>query len=193
MLPYASIARGIIAVTSCKGGVGKSTLSLELAHRLANRGHRVGLFDADLHGPSLPAQAPQALERTQRGRVEVSVDGRSVVPLSDEGIKLMSFGWLSRLWVNFRAGDQSAKEIRIVPRLATQLLHTTQWGDLDYLIVDSPPGTGAIPVAIAKTVPLAGAVVVTTPSQLAVVDVIRGVKMLQRLCAHATHPPRLIP
>ena len=144
-------------------------MSLELARRLAARGHRVGLFDADLHGPSLPAQLPQ-LGPT----VELSNGGYSVVPLEHEGVKLQSFGWFSQLWC--RPGEQ----IRVPARIATALLHTTAWGDLDYLLIDSPPGTGEIPVALATRVPLTGALVVTTPSALATADVVRGVRMLER-------------
>lgn len=168
MAAYSSIGR-LITVTSCKGGVGKSTVSLELARRLAARGHSVGLFDADLHGPSLPAQLPQLDQK-----VELGADGYAVVPFECDGLRLMSFGWFSQLWC------PPSQQIRVSAKLATSLLHTTAWGDLDYLVVDSPPGTGEIPVALATRVPLHGAVVVTTPSALATADVVRGVRMLER-------------
>jgi Mrp family chromosome partitioning ATPase len=162
----------LIAVTSCKGGVGKSTVSLELARRLAARGHRVGLFDADVHGPSLPTQLPLANEQ----RVQTDRSGYSVLPLEHDGLKLMSFGWFSQLW-NVHKDD----EIRIGrPMLCVQLLMTTAWGELDYLVVDSPPGTGEVLTALATRVPLTGALVVTTPSKLAAADVVRGVRMLRR-------------
>ena len=166
-----SIGR-LIAVTSCKGGVGKSTVSLELARRLAARGHRVGLFDADVHGPSLPTQLPLANGR----HVQTDRSGYSVLPVEHDGLKLMSFGWFSQLW-NVRPDD----EIRIGrPMLCVQLLHTTAWGELDYLIIDSPPGTGEVLTELATRVPLTGALVVTTPSKLAAADVVRGVRMLRR-------------
>ena len=166
-----SIGR-LIAVTSCKGGVGKSTVSLELARRLQARGHRVGVFDADVHGPSLPTQLPLANEQ----RVQTDRSGYSVLPLEHDGLKLMSFGWFSQLW-NVHKDD----EIRIGrPMLCVQLLQTTAWGELDYLVVDSPPGTGEVLTALATRVPLTGALVVTTPSKLAAADVVRGVRMLRR-------------
>lgn len=153
----------LIAVSSCKGGVGKSTVALELAYHLRRRGHRVGLFDADVHGPSLPTQIPLG-----DVRITLAADGRSVQPLEHGGVQLMSFGWFSRLW-----SRRPAAEIRVRGPLATNLLQTTQWGDLDYLLIDSPPGTGDIPSQIAR-LPLHGAVAVTTPSRLSVVDVVRG-------------------
>ena len=171
-IPLSSIGR-LIAVTSCKGGVGKSTVSLELARRLAARGQRVGLFDADVHGPSLPTQLP--LLATEQ-RVQTDRSGYSVLPLEHDGLKLMSFGWFSQLW-NLHKDD----EIRIGrPMLCVQLLQTTAWGELDYLVVDSPPGTGEVLTALATRVPLTGALVVTTPSKLAAADVVRGVRMLRR-------------
>ena len=150
----------IIAVTSCKGGVGKSTVSFELARRLAARGHRVGLFDADVHGPSLPAQLPAAV--SERG-VAVAADGAAVLPLEHAGVACKSFGWLARLW---GGDDGAAIDARGAGGdagfLALQLLHTTAWGEKDFLVIDSPPGTGAVPRALAARVaaprksPLAG-------------------------------------
>jgi len=172
-----SITRGIIAVTSCKGGVGKSTVSLELAFRLSARGHRVGLYDADIHGPSLPSQLPPSVG--ERG-VRLSEDGFSVQPLQHDGVLLMSFGWFTRLWGRRPQDDDVTLRGSAIGTLASQLLHTTAWGELDFLIIDSPPGTGDIPQILATRVPLQGAVVVTTPSRLATVDVVRGVRMLQR-------------
>lgn len=167
-----STVRHIIAVTSCKGGVGKSTVSANLAYRLAARGHRVGLYDADVQGPSLPTQLPAIADT----KIKLNNGGWSVLPLAHDGVQLMSFGWFAQMW-----GAEDGEVRGMAAQLATQLLHTTEWGDLDYLIVDSPPGTGDVPRAIATRVPLTGAIVVTTPSRLAVVDVIRGVKMLRRL------------
>ena len=114
-----------------------------------------GLYDADVHGPSLPTQLPTVQAAGQD--VQLAHDGWAVVPLEHHGIKLMSFGWLVKLWCNkpgaeIRAGQSPGQ-------LAFKLLHTTVWGDLDYLVVDSPPGTGEIPTALYSKVPLAGAVV----------------------------------
>ena len=175
-MAYSTIGR-LFAVTSCKGGVGKSTVSLELAFTLAARGHSVGLFDADVYGPSLPTQLPAVLGEDD---VALGHDGWSVTPLEHEGVKLMSCGWFARLWSReVRTGGEVRDSYP--GRLATKLLHTTAWGHLDYLIIDNPPGTGGVAQAIAANAPLHGAVVVTTPSSLATVDVVRGVRMLQRL------------
>ncbi|EGB05289.1 hypothetical protein AURANDRAFT_5053, partial [Aureococcus anophagefferens] len=168
----------IVAVTSCKGGVGKSTVSFELAKRLAARGLRVGVFDADVYGPSLPTQVPDDV--SARG-VAASADGWTMEPAAHDSLALMSFGWLGRLM-----GESDDGEV-IDPRgagtageLSVQLLHTTAWGDLDYLVVDTPPGTGEIPRALAARARFSGAVVVTTPSPLAIADVVRGVAMLAK-------------
>jgi Mrp family chromosome partitioning ATPase len=180
-----SVTRGIVAVTSCKGGVGKSTVSLELALRLAARGHRVGLYDADIHGPSLPTQFPSVSNQS----IKLSECGYWVEPIMHEGISLMSFGWFSKLWGQRRRKHNDKSKLEdddvtlrgnTIGLLAVQLLHTTLWGNLDFLIVDTPPGTGDIPQMIASKVPLSGAVVVTTPCNLAAVDVLKGVRMLER-------------
>ena len=179
MQPVLSSIGRIIAVTSCKGGVGKSTVSVGVAKQLAARGHRVGLYDADVHGPSLPSQVPVG----DRTGVSPSEDGWAMVPLVHDGIPMMSFGWFQDesgepVWgaaeVDPRGGRGGAAEASV------QLLHTTAWGELDYLIIDTPPSTGTIPMALAARGHLAGAVVVTTPSKLAAVDVVRGVSMLGR-------------
>lgn len=157
--------------------MGKSTISLGLAFQLARRGHKVGLFDADVHGPSLPTQLPSIVSEQ---RIEVINDGWAVKPLVYNSVKLMSFGWLARLWL---PGASASAEVRTGTSpgsLAHMLLDSTLWGDLDYLIIDSPPGTGEIPKSLYTKVPLHGAVVVTTPSSLATVDVIRGIHMLSR-------------
>ena len=161
----------LVAITSCKGGVGKSTLTLELGLELSRRGHRVGLYDSDVHGPSLPTQLPEVGSQL----IRLAADGRSVLPLEFRGLKVMSFGWFSKLW-----SRRPAAEIRVRGPLATNLLQTTAWGELDFLLIDSPPGTGDIPTQIATKLPLHGAVVVTTPSGLAAVDVVRGMLHLRK-------------
>ena len=170
MRTYSTVRR-LVAVTSCKGGVGKSTISANLAFRLASRGHRVGLFDADVHGPSLPTQIPGLTDR-----IALNNGGGSVAPLEYEGVKLMSFGWFARTW-----GVVDGEVRGNAAPLVASLLHTTEWGELDYLVIDSPPGTGEVPRAIATRIPVHGALVVTTPSRLASVDVVRGIRMLTRL------------
>ena len=175
---FSSIGR-IVAVTSCKGGVGKSTVSWQLANRLAARGHRVGLLDADVHGPSLPSQA---ITGDGKG-VAPCEDGWSMLPLAHAGLKLMSFGWLRSKSGELIWGPEAEVDPRAAGTagaLAVQLLHTTAWGELDYLLIDTPPGTGEVPMALAARANLAGAICVTTPSKLAVADVVRGVAMLQR-------------
>jgi Mrp family chromosome partitioning ATPase len=175
---FGSVGR-IIAVTSCKGGVGKSTVSFGIASQLASRGHRVGIYDADVNGPSLPTQ----VSICDTG-IQPAEDGWSMPPLvHHSGIKLMSFGWFR----NESGAPIWGPAAEVDPRgagkpgdLAIQLLHTTTWGELDFLIVDTPPGTGEIPMAISARGHLAGAVVVTTPSKLAAADVVRGVSMLNR-------------
>ena len=169
----------IVAVTSCKGGVGKSTVSFELAKRLAARGLRVGVFDADVYGPSLPTQVPDDV--SARG-VAASADGWTMEPAAHDSLALMSFGWLGRLM-----GESDDGEV-IDPRgagtageFSVQLLHTTAWGDLDYLVVDTPPGTGEIPRALAARARFSGAVVVTTPSPLAFADVVKGIALFDEV------------
>lgn len=162
----------IIGVTSCKGGVGKSTVAFELARRLAGRGRRVGIFDADVHGPSLPTQVGL------NARASATSDGWRMAPIESNGMKLMSFGFIGELWDS--EADIDPRGAGGAGELAVQLLHTTNWGALDDLIVDTPPGTGEIPRALAARAHYAGCIVVTTPSDLAVADVVRGVSMLRK-------------
>ena len=172
-----STIKRVIAVTSCKGGVGKSTVSMGLARALAARGHRVGLFDADMHGPSLPSQLPAGV--SARG-VAPAADGWSVAPLVHDGVACMSYGWIGRLAGAADDEDLDTRGAGTAGELAIQLLHTTAWGDLDYLVLDTPPGTGEVPRALAARGQLGGAVVVTTPSALAIADVVRGAALLAK-------------
>ena len=162
----------IIGVTSCKGGVGKSTVAFELARRLAGRGRRVGIFDADVHGPSLPTQLGEDKRATP------TKDGWRMAPVEAGDMKLMSFGFIGELWDS--EADIDPRGAGGAGELAVQLLHTTDWGRLDDLIIDTPPGTGEIPRALAARAHYSGCVVVTTPSELAVADVVRGVSMLRK-------------
>ena len=160
--------RHIIAVSSCKGGVGKSTTSVNLAYTLAMMGAKVGILDADVYGPSLPTMiSPESPV------LEMDKDTGTITPVEYEGVKVVSFGF---------AGQGSAiMRGPMVSGLINQLLTTTDWGELDYLILDMPPGTGDIQLTLCQVVPITAAVVVTTPQKLAFIDVEKGVRMFAKL------------
>lgn len=163
--------RNIIAVGSGKGGVGKSTTAVNLALALAADGARVGILDADVYGPSIPTML--GLD----GRPE-SPDNKSILPLRAHGIEAMSIGLLVEqdtpmIW----RGPMATSAL-------TQLLNDTLWGGeegLDYLIVDLPPGTGDIQLTLAQKIPVAGAVIVTTPQDVATLDARKGLKMFEKV------------
>ena len=160
--------KNIIAVASGKGGVGKSTTAVNLALALAAEGASVGLLDADINGPSQPMM--MGIE----GRPE-SADGKTMDPLENYGVQVMSIGFLV---------DQDEAMIWRGP-MATQaleqLLRQTNWRDLDYLIVDMPPGTGDIQLTLSQRVPMTGAVIVTTPQDIALLDAKKGIKMFEKV------------
>lgn len=158
--------RNIIAVASGKGGVGKSTTSVNLALALASDGASVGLLDADIYGPSQPRMMNLS------GQPE-SVDGNKIKPKVNYGIQTMSIGFL--------VDEQKPTIWRgpMVTQALEQLLTLTQWQDLDYLIVDLPPGTGDTQLTLAQKVPVSGAVIVTTPQDIALVDARKGLKMFE--------------
>ncbi len=160
--------RNIIAVGSGKGGVGKSTVAVNLALALAADGASVGVLDADIYGPSVP------LMLGLHGRPD-SPDGKTIEPMRAHGVEAMSIGLLV---------DQDTPMIWRGPMATsalTQLLTETRWGDLDYLILDLPPGTGDIQLTMAQKIPVAGAVVVTTPQDVATLDARKALKMFEKV------------
>lgn len=169
-IPQAEPVQGVgkvIAVASGKGGVGKSTVAVNLALGLRDLGYRVGVLDIDIYGPSLP---------TLLGLMSrPSVADRRIVPLTAHGLRIMSLGFLME--------DDTPVIWRgpIVTGIIRQFLRDVDWSGLDYLVVDMPPGTGDAQLALAQTVPVDGALVVTTPSKLALIDAARGLEMFRTL------------
>ncbi len=161
--------KNIIAVASGKGGVGKSTTAVNLALALQAEGAKVGILDADIYGPSVPRMLGA------EGEQPTSVDGRSLEPKMAHGLQSMSIGFL--------VGEDNPMIWRgpMVTSALQQLLNDTHWHDLDYLIIDMPPGTGDIQLTLAQKVPVAGAVIVTTPQDIALLDAKKGLKMFERV------------
>ncbi len=160
--------KNIIAVASGKGGVGKSTTAANLALALAAEGASVGLLDADIYGPSQP------MMMGVEGRPE-SDDGKTMEPLENYGVQVMSIGFLvdkdeAMIW----RGPMATQALE-------QLLRQTNWRDLDYLIIDMPPGTGDIQLTLSQRVPMTGAVIVTTPQDIALLDAKKGIKMFEKV------------
>jgi len=163
----------IIAVSSAKGGVGKSTVSVNLAYAIARLGGKVGIFDADVQGPSLPTMV--ALENPKV--VKSPVNDSLMVPLEYEGVKLMSYGFSAKA----RKGQAAVMRGPMVASTVSTLLKSTDWGPLDYMIIDLPPGTGDIHLTLCQELNIDGAVIVTTPQKLSFVDVIKGLQMFDTL------------
>jgi ATP-binding protein involved in chromosome partitioning len=162
----------VVAVAAGKGGVGKSTVAANLAVALSLEGARVGLLDADVFGPSMPLMfgvrgTPQAFEREPGQAV--------MIPLEGHGIKLISVGFLvdERQPVIWRGP--------MVSQLLRQFLYQVEWGELDYLIIDMPPGTGDIALTLAQSLPLTGALIVTTPQAVATIDVVKAMEMFKKV------------
>ena len=162
--------KNIIAVSSGKGGVGKSTITSNLAVGLALKGYSVGLVDADIYGPSMPLMFDVAQEKP----TTIDVDGKNYIkPVENYGVKMLSIGFFADVnqaivW----RGPMASKALR-------QMFIDTYWGNLDYLIIDLPPGTGDIHLSLVQTVPVTGAVVVTTPQGIALADAKKGVGMFK--------------
>ena len=163
--------RNVIAVGSGKGGVGKSTTAVNLALALYAEGAKVGILDADVYGPSIPAMLGLS------GKPE-SPDNKSIEPMRAFGVEAMSIGFLvdadmPMIW----RGPMATSAL-------TQLFNDTRWGDLDYLLIDLPPGTGDIQLTLAQKIPVAGAVIVTTPQDIATLDARKALAMFQKVNVH---------
>ena len=162
--------KNIIAVSSGKGGVGKSTVAANLAVALARMGHRVGLLDCDIFGPSVP----KMFQLTDARPYSENINGRDlIVPIEKYGVKVLSIGFFvdpdqATLW----RGGMACNALK-------QLIGDANWGDLDYFILDTPPGTSDIHLTLVQTIPITGAVIVSTPQQVALADARKGINMYQ--------------
>src|SRR4030065_614665 len=159
--------KNIVAISSGKGGVGKSTVSVNLAVALAKTGARVGLLDTDIYGPSIPIM----MGVTEKPEIR----GEKLIPIEKYGVSLMSIG--------FMIPEDTPLIWRgpMVMKAVDQLLTDVEWGELDYLLMDLPPGTGDVQLTLSQKVPLTGAVIVTTPQDVALLDVVRGISMFRKL------------
>jgi ATP-binding protein involved in chromosome partitioning len=160
--------KNVIAVASGKGGVGKSTTTVNLALALAAEGAKVGILDADIYGPSQPMMMGIS------GRPQ-SEDGKIIDPMENYGVQVMSIGFL------IDADEAMIWRGPMATQALEQLLRQTNWRDLDYLLVDMPPGTGDIQLTLSQRVPMTGAVIVTTPQDIALLDARRGLKMFEKV------------
>ena len=161
--------KNIIGIFSAKGGVGKSEVSLNLALSLADKGYAVGLLDADIYGPSQPV-----LLKASSEEIDVK-DNKLLIPLNKKGIKFVSMGLIARgqkpvIWRG-----------PMVSGAVMQLMSQTDWQELDYLIIDTPPGTGDVQLTLLQRLPLNGALVVTTPQEVSISDTRKGIEMIKRL------------
>jgi ATP-binding protein involved in chromosome partitioning len=160
--------KNLVAVASGKGGVGKTTVAVNLALALKNMGHSVGLLDADVYGPNVPVM----LGTNEQPR---AVDERTIIPVEAYGLKMISMGLLN-------PGDKPLVwRGPMLHSVIQQFLRSTQWGELDYLIVDLPPGTGDVQLTLIQSVSVSGAVVVTTPSIVALADVRKAIEMFRQV------------
>ena len=182
----------VIAISSGKGGVGKSTVAANLAIALAQQGARVGLMDADIYGPNIP--------RMMGVNAPPPVENEKIIPLQAYGVKIMSLGFMIER-------DQPAIwRGPIIMKIITQFLRDVQWGELDYFLVDMPPGTGDAQLSLVQATMVHGAIIVTTPQEVASGDALRGAKMFQRvavpvlgvvenmsyfICPHCEHKHRI--
>ena len=163
--------KNIIAVASGKGGVGKSTIAANLAVGLSKKGYKVGLIDADVYGPS----APTMFDLTQQKPLAVTVEGKEYIePIEAYGVKVLSIGF-------FIQGDEAIIwRGAMATKAINQLLTDAWWGDLDYMVIDLPPGTGDVHLTFVQTIPITGAVIVSTPQEVALADARKGVNMFKQ-------------
>lgn len=161
--------RHVIAVASGKGGVGKTTVSVNLALALAQKGHKVGLMDGDIYGPNVPLML--GIDNNVRPKVN---EQEKIVPLDAQGIKMISMGVL------VPADQPMVWRGPMLHSAVTQFVQKVDWGELDFLLVDLPPGTGDVQLSLVQNVSLTGAVVVTTPQEVALMDVRKGIAMFQK-------------
>jgi len=159
--------KNTVAVASGKGGVGKSTVAVNLSVALAQDGARVGLLDADVYGPSIPTMMGN------RGRPYLQ--NEKLVPLESYGVRIMSVGFIldperALIWRG-----------PLVSQLVTQFLNDVDWGELDYLVIDLPPGTGDVQLTLVQRIPLSGAIIVTTPQDVALADAVKGLQMFREV------------
>ena len=161
--------KNIVAVASGKGGVGKSTVAANLALAWARQGARVGILDADIYGPSQPIMLGLT------GQRPTSPDQKTIIPLSAHGVVAMSIGFL------IDPEQPMVWRGPMVTQALSDLLGNTAWGELDYLVIDMPPGTGDIQLTLAQRVPVAGAIIVTTPQDIALADARKGLKMFEKV------------
>lgn len=163
--------KNIVAIASGKGGVGKSTVTANIAVTLAHMGFQVGLLDADIYGPSMPTMFDVVMEKP----LSVMIDGKSKMkPVENHGVKMLSIGFFTQpgqavIW----RGPMAAKALN-------QLIFDAHWGELDFLLIDLPPGTGDIHLSIMQALPITGALVVSTPQEVALADARKGVAMFQQ-------------
>ena len=162
--------KNIVAIASGKGGVGKSTITSNLAAGLAKKGHKVGLIDADIYGPSMPTMFDLVNERPEM----TEIDGQSLIePILSNGVKILSIGFFTDkenavVW----RGPMASKAL-------LQMFNDAHWGELDFLLIDLPPGTGDIHLSLIQSIPLDGVVIVSTPQEVALADARRGVNMFK--------------
>ena len=161
--------KSIVGVFSAKGGVGKSAISLQIALALRDKGFSVGLVDADIYGPSQPIMLGSSVGELKLSKAQV------IEPLTKEGIKFISMGLIS--------GENMPVIWRgpMVSGAVMQLLSQTDWGELDYLIIDTPPGTGDVQLTLLQRIPLTSSIVVTTPQEVSISDCKKGIEMIKRL------------
>ncbi len=160
--------KNLVAVASGKGGVGKTTVAVNLALALAKLGHKVGLMDADVYGPNVPIMLGTTEEPMATGQ-------QQIIPVQAQGVKMISMGLLN-------PGDKPVIwRGPMLHSVITQFLRSVQWGELDYLVIDLPPGTGDVQLTLIQTVAVTGAVVVTTPSTVALADVRKAIEMFRQV------------